>query len=119
MAAENSTKRVPGRPFKPGQSGNPGGRPKDEIRVKELAREHTVEALQALVTGLKAKGERTRIAAAEALLDRGWGRPTQHHEVDARDDLTAALDRAWARVNKVDPVDGEVEGAEGPAATHH
>ena len=31
------------------QSGNPGGRPKDEHRVAELARSYTVEAIDTLV----------------------------------------------------------------------
>jgi hypothetical protein len=35
--------------FAPGQSGNPGGRPKDEHRVAELARSYTVEAIETLV----------------------------------------------------------------------
>ena len=35
--------------FAPGQSGNPGGRPKDEHRVAELARSYTLEAIDTLV----------------------------------------------------------------------
>ena len=35
--------------FLPGQSGNPGGRPKDEHRVSELARSCTAEAIETLV----------------------------------------------------------------------
>ena len=34
-----------GKPFKKGQSGNPGGRPKVIAELKELAKEHTVEAI--------------------------------------------------------------------------
>ena len=34
--------------FATGQSGNPGGRPKDEYRVAELARSYTVEAIETL-----------------------------------------------------------------------
>jgi hypothetical protein len=36
--------------FKPGQSGNPGGRPKGFAEVRELAREHTVAAIGKLVS---------------------------------------------------------------------
>ena len=63
--------------WKKGQSGNPAGRRAEDAQVKELARSHTVAAVQALVKALKAKSERTRVAAAEALLDRGWGKPAQ------------------------------------------
>ena len=39
-----------GKPFKKGQSGNPGGRPKVVAEVKELARAHTGEAIETLVS---------------------------------------------------------------------
>ena len=39
-----------GKPFKKGQSGNPGGRPKVIAEVKELARAHTGEAIETLVS---------------------------------------------------------------------
>ena len=61
--------------FAPGQSGNPGGRPKDEHRVAELARSYTVEAIETLVELMRdGKDERVRGTAAQALLDRGWGK---------------------------------------------
>lgn len=66
-----------------GISGNPGGYSKEKraavARVAVLAREHTEEAIKTLATILKdEKATRTtRIAAANALLDRAWGRPPQ------------------------------------------
>jgi hypothetical protein len=61
--------------FAPGQSGNPGGRPKDEHRVAELARSYTAEAIDTLVELMRnGKDERVRGTAAQALLDRGWGK---------------------------------------------
>jgi hypothetical protein len=51
--------------------------------LSELAREHTAEAIGALVTIMTGEGsEAARISAANALLDRGWGRPRQEVEVD-------------------------------------
>ena len=61
--------------FVPGQSGNPGGRPKDEHRVGELARSYTLEAIETLVDLMRhGRDERVRGLAAQALLDRGWGK---------------------------------------------
>ena len=62
--------------FAPGTSGNPGGRPKDEARVAELARAYTSEAIDTLVDLMRnGRDERVRGTAAQALLDRGWGKP--------------------------------------------
>jgi hypothetical protein len=83
----NSTKHQPTgrgsggitkRGFRPGQSGNPGGRPRQD--VTELARAHTADAILALVEALKRPKE--AVPAAVALLDRGWGRPKQTIETD-------------------------------------
>lgn len=64
--------------FQKGQSGNPGGRRKEDFRVKEFAKEHTQLAIETLVHLCEnGKAESTRLAAAVALLDRGWGRPAQ------------------------------------------
>ena len=64
--------------FAPGQSGNPGGRPKDEHRVADLARSYTTEAIETLVDLMRnATEDRVRGTAAQALLDRGWGKARQ------------------------------------------
>ena len=61
--------------FVPGQSGNPSGRPRDEHRVAELARSYTAKAIDTLVELMRhGKEERARGTAAQALLDRGWGK---------------------------------------------
>ena len=69
-----------GKPFKKGQSGNPGGRPKVVAEVKELARAHTgvaIETLVSIMTNTKS-APAARVSAANALLDRGYGKPPQH-----------------------------------------
>lgn len=73
-----------------GQSGNPGGRPKEIGHVRELARQHTDDAIQTLaeVMNNAQENSRARVAAAEALLDRGWGRPDSSVNVSSKVDLT-------------------------------
>ena len=75
----NSQCQVRGRPFQKGTSGNPGGRPKVLGDVQELARERSPEAintLAAIMDDTKAPPA-ARVAAANSLLDRGYGKPTQ------------------------------------------
>lgn len=74
-----------GRPFEKGISGNPSGRPKVLAEVQELAREHTPAALGALLKIAKnGKSEGARVSAAQALLDRAWGKPSQPLDPDDR-----------------------------------
>jgi hypothetical protein len=65
--------------FQKGRSGNPGGRPKEVGEVRDLARQYTPQAIEALQTIMNEQEApaSARVAAAEALLNRGWGRPTQ------------------------------------------
>jgi hypothetical protein len=74
-----------GRPFKKGISGNPGGRPKEVAEVQKLARTHTKQAINRLVYWMKSDDPRASVAACQALLDRGWGKPTQPTEVGGPD----------------------------------
>jgi hypothetical protein len=78
---------VVGRPFAKGNNANPGGRPKG---VEAIAREHTPAAIQTLVDALKSPKE--RVPAAIALLDRGWGKPTQSHDIRHNFPASAAAD---------------------------
>ena len=63
-----------GRPFKKGESGNAGGRPKVIAELRELARAHAPDAIKELARlAIKAKSEAARVAAIRELLDLGYG----------------------------------------------
>lgn len=81
-----STQRGEGGRWLPGQSANPGGRKRETAEVRELARQHTKAAIQALAD-IMADGDKdaARVAAAEALLNRGWGRPEQAVQLEGAD----------------------------------
>jgi hypothetical protein len=66
-----------------GVSGNPGGRPKAIVEVQELARLETAASIRALVRVRDSADTPAAavVAAATVLLDRGWGKPMQSHEL--------------------------------------
>ena len=66
-------------PFKPGQSGNPGGRPKALKDIQAAARKYCGEAIQTLARIARdpEAPEAAQIAASTALLDRGYGKALQ------------------------------------------
>lgn len=57
--------------FQPGQSGNPGGRPKG---IAAKAREYADKAMQVLADALGDEDPKVRIAAAKEIIDRGYGK---------------------------------------------
>jgi hypothetical protein len=99
--------------FRPGISGNPGGRPKG---IAAKAREHTDKALEVLVSGMGDNDPRVRVAAAKEVLDRGWGKPlTMTADVTKRldeftdDDLDAGIAFLRAAIG-ASSADGDGEG---------
>lgn len=111
--------------FKPGVSGNPNGRPKIPQDVIDAARAHTETAIATLVSMCQtSEDDKVRVQAAEAILNRAWGKPTERQEitganggpiqqevVDARPALTPD---EWLKTHGVDLK--EIANGVGPAA---
>lgn len=92
--------------WKKGQSGNPAGRPpvpQEERDIRKMALKHADAALMTLVTALASDSQSAAVQAAKELLDRAFGKSTQHTTSDvtvthngARENLQrklAGLDR--------------------------
>ena len=87
-------------PWKPGQSGNPNGRPKKNREAEAVALSNSQKAMKKLVTLIDSEDEKVALAAAQAIIDRAMGKPKQSldiaksphtlDEVDT-DDLIASI----------------------------
>ncbi len=99
-----------------------GSTAKQITDVRDAARQHTLAAVETLVSvmeDLKAPHS-ARVAAANGLLDRGHGKATQHieAEISVYDSLGLAEKEALLAV--LESLDVDEEGAQGgPALTHH
>lgn len=100
--------------FKPGQSGNPNGRPKKIQAAANVAEEATERAMRKLSNLIDSEDEKVALAASQAIIDRAMGKPKQTldiaktkrtlDELDT-DDLIAAVHES-----------GDSEGATSPEA---
>ena len=70
--------------FQKGESGNPGGRSKLPADIRSAFKAKAPQALEVLTRCLQSEDDRIAMLAAQAILDRGYGRPTQ--SIDVRED---------------------------------
>jgi|SRR6266700_3988224 len=79
--------------WKAGESGNPSGRPKVVIEIRNLARAATPAAFRELVRlAAHAENENARVAAIKEILDRGYGKSTVYAEVKVSGDVRELTD---------------------------
>ncbi len=99
-----------------------GSTAKQITDVRDAARQHTLAAVETLVSvmeDLKAPHS-ARVAAANGLLDRGHGKATQHIEAEINVYDSLSLEDKKALVAIIDALDGDEESdSGGPAPTHH
>ena len=104
--------------FVKGVSGNPGGRPKKNREVEELAKATTAEAFNKLKQIMRqTKDTKAALQAALAIIERGWGKPKSKVEMTGADggpiqteeitDTEAARRIAFALAKGVDGADDE------------
>jgi hypothetical protein len=95
--------------WKPGQSGNPGGRPNIIGEVRRLAQEHAPAAIARLAELMRSEDPRVSVTAASAILDRAVGRPEQAlaisttQAVIAGDVSPADAAATYAEIMRLDP----------------
>lgn len=118
--SKSKTKIKPAHLWKPGQSGNPGGRPKVVAEVRELARAHTEDALATLASIMKNEDAppAARVSAAAHILDRGYGKPQQSIVSTIRDVRQLSDDELLAYLVETDGGDGAIEEASASGLPH-
>ena len=92
--AENSKLMPRGKPFQPGQTGNKGGRPKktdEERTLEQMCKDKTPRALATILSIMDdGQQERARLAAAQYIIDRGWGKAKESVELSGSVNLSIA-----------------------------
>lgn len=84
-------------PFKPGQSGNPGGRKKENNELRELCGKYTIEAVERLIFWMQSDNPKASVAATNSLLDRAHGKPIQQVDADIAGGLTITINDPWKK----------------------
>lgn len=90
-------------PFVKGKTGNPGGRPKktpELLEIEALAKEASPMAIRRLIHWAKCNEAKPSITASIALLDRGFGKPSQavEHKGTVTHDISSLTDAELAAI---------------------
>jgi len=103
------------KPFQAGKSGNPGGRPKIPQHIREMARALTEEAIETAAQIMRNPEETgtARMSAVNAILDRGWGKPSQPLDGDGEGGPIKVQAIEWRVVRPADRNSGSLPPASG------
>lgn len=89
--AANSKKLPRGKSFAAGQSGNPVGRPKrteEEFELINACKAKTPDALVVIESIMRdGDSEKTRLSAAQYIIDRAYGKAKQETDVNVQGEL--------------------------------
>lgn len=98
------------KPWKKGESGNPGGRPKGVQDLQALARTFTEDAINALgeIVRNKKAPQSARVSASAVLLERGWGKPLAEMNLNVRRSIQDFTDEELAALAGEGETGGEV-----------
>jgi hypothetical protein len=77
--------------WRPGQSGNPGGRTPEFVDCQRLCREASPDAARRLIGLMYSEDERVALMAADKVLDRAWGRPKEPDQPTSHEQRFAAM----------------------------
>lgn len=111
----SKTGKIIGKPFQKGKSGNPTGRPKIVEEIRTMARAHGAEAFKKVLDLLKSDDERVSFAAAQEVLNRAYGKPTQ--TIDMTIEKRDVSDYTDAEL--VALLEGDSSGASSPSPRSH
>lgn len=75
------------RPWKPGQSGNPGGRRSIPQEVKEALIAATPQATKVLLELLSSNNEKIRLQAVQVVFERAYGKAVQQTDINVKTDM--------------------------------
>ena len=90
--------------------------------VRDAARQHTLAAVETLVSVMEdlEAPPSARVAAANGILDRGHGKAVQHIETEINVYERLSLSEKQALLAVLESLDVDEEGnSDGPALTHH
>ncbi len=92
--------------FKPGKSGNPGGRPAVPAEVLEACRALSMEAVETLRAWMQQSDDpAASVRACNSILDRAWGKPEQTMNVAGGLDINAQRAETEAMVEAMKRLD--------------